>query len=156
MSKVLVFDELQEDAQIMLATQSGGNLIGRAVEFSPSTGSGFQLVVVTDDVDHTFNGDGSGGGIQIFPMTIIQCQTLDAARVWKLSNTAVEDGWLVAMNIEGADPGAVNVTDDADVNLQIITVLNPDSTINNVPYPVFYYDADEEQWFTLRSRILVP
>jgi hypothetical protein len=155
MGLVLEFDELELGAQVSVQTTDRGVISGHAVANGGSSSSGFQLVVVTDDVDHVFNGDGSGGGIQIFPMTIIQCQTIEAARVWKLSNVGVADGWVVAMNIEGADSGEVSVTDNGDVSLQIINVTNPTGQTNNVPYPVFYYDEGEAQWFTLRSRILV-
>jgi hypothetical protein len=154
MTTVLTFDELGVGQQLTLNTADRGAITGVAQDFSGGGSGGFQVVEVTN-ANHTFNGDGSGGGVQIFPMTIVRCQTIDAStKTWKLDDVGgVANGWIVAMNIEGADPGAVNINDEDDTLMASVTVLFPDGTTNDLPYPVFYYFNG---WWLLRSRILVP
>jgi hypothetical protein len=155
MGTFLEFDELPVGAQVMLATQSGGNVIGKAV---PAGGGGaserFQLVTVPDDLDLVFSGAG-GAAITIYPQTIISCRTVETPRNWKLLNAGAEQGWIVAMNIEGVDPGAVSIRDDADVLLATISVTNPTGALNAHPFPMFFFDPIDG-WLLLRSRILTP
>jgi hypothetical protein len=153
MGLVLEFNEVETGAQIGIQTTDRGVISGFAVDNGSGGTSGFQVVEVTN-ANHTFNGDGSAGGVQIYPMTIVRCLDIDASsKTWKLDTPAVENGWLVAMNIEGADPGAVAINDEDDTLMATVNVSFPDADFNNLPFPVFYYFNG---WFLLRSRILVP
>jgi hypothetical protein len=158
MATILEFNELGVGQQFGLQTTDRGIISAVAIPSPGGGGGSGQFVVVpVSDAAHTFNGDGSAGGIQIFPLTIVTLRTAETAGItWKLDDIGgVDTGWLVAFNIEGADPAAIEIIDQDDVTLQIINVANPTGQTNNVPYPVFFYLVGTG-WITLRSRILVP
>ena len=157
MGTVLEFDEIPEGQQVMLATQSGGNVIGRAVAAGPpAVADRFQLVTVPGDIDLVFSGAG-GSAITIYPQTIISCRNpgVLAPRTWKLANAGAEQGWIVAMNIEGTDPGSVTIVNDANTPFLLVSVGFPNVGFATMPFPVFFFDPIDG-WIPLRSRILTP
>ncbi len=150
---VLEFDELGVGQQVTLNTTDRGQLIGRAVA-NGGGDSGFTVVEVTD-ASHTFNGDGSAGAVQIFPKTIVaQVEASTPAITWKFAATAVEIGWVVLFNVEGASPAEITVTDQDDVTIVIINTSFPNSESNNLVMGI-YLDTDST-WRLIRSRILIP
>lgn len=58
----------------------------------------FISVDMTDDQD--FNGDGSGGAIELSPWTILQNDTnWDGDLIWDFKNTAIAAGWVVDLAV---------------------------------------------------------
>ena len=157
MGTVLEFNELAVGQQIGVQTTDRGVISGVGVaNGGGSTTLGFTDIEVAADQNLTFNGDGSAGAIQIFPLTIVRCRTIEAARTWKFDDVAITSCFVVGLNIEGSDPGAVTINDQDDVALAIINVTFPDGTINNMVGPMLYFDTLAGVWRLLRNRILVP
>jgi hypothetical protein len=153
---ILEFNELAVGQQVGVQTTDRGVISGVGVTNGGSSTLGFTDIEVADDTNLTFNGDGSAGAIQIFPLTIVRCRTIEAARTWKFDDVAITSCFFVGLNIEGVDPGAVTINDQDDVALAIINTTFPDGTINNMMGPTLYFDTLSGVWRLLRNRILVP
>jgi len=154
-SKVLVFDELPENAQIMVATQSGGNLIGRATDYVPGTGSPGFIDIEVSDANHTFNGDGSAGAIQIFPLTIIRLLAAESAVAWQFNTPAVTSCFVVAFNVEG-ELGVVTINDQDGNPLLVIDTTNFGAPPETNLVAAIYFDTLSGAWALLRNDIHVP
>jgi hypothetical protein len=152
MAKVLEFDELPEGAQVMVATQSGGNLIGKAVEAGGGSGFAVSVLSVATDANLTFNGDGSGGAQVLTPFTIVFAHFADLAGIsFKLDTPGVQEGWIVAFNIEGNSPGAIQILDQDDGVLANVDDITTAADFARFPFPVCFFNANS--WWLLRSDI---
>ena len=153
MGLFLEFDELQPEAQVMLATQSGGNLIGRAVAGGGGGGLAVSAIGVDPNVSHVFNGDGSGGAILLpAPITIVFCEdAITTGITFKLDEQGpIEDGWIVAFSITGEPPAEITINGEVDNNLLIINEAATANPVNNLPFAIFYWFGG---WTQLRCDI---
>lgn len=91
------------DAQNEAVDAGGGGGGGGAARLVNAT--------IDDEGDKIFNGDGSGGAVQVYPLTILFAW-LDGAATYNFLPDGTADGWVVLFATRGA--GSIVVQSDGD------------------------------------------
>jgi len=108
------------------------------------SGGGARVVNVSG-TDHRFNGDASGGAIQIYPTTVLFAHVDGAVSTFDFDVQGVAAGWIVYFNIEGTG-GAVIVR---DLGEEVPTPIVAMSTEQGSSLLGIYFDGDD--WVPLQT-----
>lgn len=102
-------------------------------------------VVTVSGADHTFNGTGAGGAVQLYPQTILFAHVDASVATFDFNVAGVEAGWTVFFSVEGVG-GVVVVRNMGGEVPTPILVLNTNSTARMVG---IYFDGDD--WVPLQA-----
>lgn len=105
-------------------------------------------VVTVSGVDHTFNGDGSGGAVQVYPQTILFTHVDASVATFDFNVAGVEAGWTVFFSLEGVG-GKVVVRNLGDELPIPIMVLRTDSSAGGMQG--IYFDGQD--WVALQAGL---
>jgi len=138
---ILEFDELPLNSQTSVLTGDRGPILGRAV--LGGGGAAPTLIEVPMDDDAVFNGDGSGGALQLGPITIVTNATdFGVSVVWDFqTDHGEQDGWIVVFAIDNATSGGhVEVrSDNVAIGVSLDFTTAPNTNPLGTPFAIYKF-----------------